>query len=135
MGQLWPPFRPLDPWGIPLLNTVVLVGSGLSVTWSQIELSRGNREEALKRLAITVALGFLFILLQVREFRITRFAINDTVYGSVFFILTGFHGIHVIVGSVFLAVNWVRIYKHHFAPSHHFGFRAGNWYWHFVDVV
>lgn len=111
---------------MPLLNTAVLVGSGFSATWSQIDLSNGDREGALKGLAIAVALGAFFIGLQIREFRGTRFAMNDTVYGSVFFILTGFHGLHVIVGTAFLLVNWVRMYKHHFAPSHHFGFTAGN---------
>lgn len=100
-----------------------------------MDLSNGDREGALKGLAVAVALGAFFIGLQIREFSGTRFAINDTVYGSVFFILTGFHGLHVIVGTAFLLVNWIRMYKHHFAPSHHFGFTAGNWYWHFVDGV
>lgn len=105
IGQLWPPFRPINPWGMPLLNTAVLVGSGFRATWSQMALSKGDREEALKGLGIAVVLGVVFIVLQVREFRMTRFAMNDTVYGSIFFIMTGFHGLHVIVGTAFLMVN------------------------------
>lgn len=120
---------------MPLLNTWVLFGSGVCATWAQRSLSAGDREDALRGLAAAVLLGGLFIFLQLREFSLTRFAINDTVYGSIFFILTGFHGLHVIIGTVFLIVNWLRIFRHHFAPSHHFGFIAGNWYWHFVDGV
>lgn len=91
-------------------------------------MSSGNREWALVMLAIAILLGVFFIFVQLREFRLTRFSINDTVYGSIFFLLTGFHGLHVIIGTVFLRVNWIRIFRQHFAPSHHFGVTAGNWY-------
>lgn len=134
---MWPPegIRPLYPYGVPLLNTVVLVGSGVTVTWCQRCLSGGDREQALLRLAYTVGLGAFFTYLQVEEFFVSRFTIADTVYGSVFFLMTGFHGLHVIIGTIFLFVNFVRIWFHHFSPSHHFGFTAAAWYWHFVDGV
>lgn len=86
-------------------------------------------------LTFTVILGFFFTCLQVQEFYLTRFTIADTVYGSIFFIMTGFHGVHVIAGTVFLLVNVFRLWFHHYSPSHHFGFDAASWYWHFVDVV
>lgn len=83
----------------------------------------------------TIGLGIFFTYLQAEEFHVTRFTIADTVYGSVFFLITGFHGLHVIIGTVFLIVNLFRMWRHHYAPSHHFGFTAASWYWHFVDVV
>lgn len=95
---------PLYPYGVPLLNTVILVGSGFMVTWSQRCLSAGDREQALVGLGYTVGLGVFFTYVQAKEFYATRFTIADTVYGSIFFIMTGFHGLHVIVGTVFLAV-------------------------------
>nr|YP_003208289.1 cytochrome c oxidase subunit III [Lucinella divaricata]ABJ91102.1 cytochrome c oxidase subunit 3 [Lucinella divaricata] len=137
MGHMWPPegILPLYPYGVPLLNTVILVGSGFTVTWSQRCLSAGDREQALVGLFLTVGLGLFFTYIQACEFFATSFTIADTVYGSVFFIMTGFHGIHVIVGTVFLMVCWLRMWRNHFAPSHHFGFTGASWYWHFVDVV
>lgn len=118
--------KPLYPYGVPLLNTVVLLVSGVSVTWCQRCISGGNREEALVALGITTGLGLFFTCLQVQEFFLTRFTIADTVYGSVFFIITGFHGLHVIVGTVFLGVNIFRVWYHHYSPSHHFGFRGAS---------
>lgn len=105
VGGLWPPFKPINPWGIPSLNTALLITSGGFAVLSQRILSSGNREWALVMLAIAILLGVFFIFVQLREFRLTRFCINDTVYGSIFFLLTGFHGLHVIIGTVFLRVN------------------------------
>lgn len=137
IGHMWPPegIRPLYPYGVPLLNTIVLVGSGFTLTWRQRCLSAGNREGALVGLLYTVGLGIFFTYLQAEEFYVTSFTIADTVYGSVFFLITGFHGLHVIIGTIFLIVNVLRVWRHHYAPSHHFGFTAASWYWHFVDVV
>lgn len=133
----WPPngIFPIYPSGVPLLNTVILVGSGFTLTWRQRCLSAGNREEALTGLALTVIIGVVFTGLQAREFFEAKFTIQSKVYGAIFFIITGFHGLHVIIGTVFLAANLARMYYHHYAPSHHFGFTAAAWYWHFVDVV
>lgn len=130
MGRIWPPVGivPLYPYGVPLLNTVVLIGSGTTLTWCQRCLCGGNREEALVALSVTVVLGIFFTCLQIQEFYLTRFTIADTVYGSIFFIITGFHGVHVIVGTIFLFVNVLRIWFHHYSPSHHFGFDAACWY-------
>ena len=137
MGHIWPPegIRPLYPYGVPLLNTIVLVGSGITLTLRQRCLSAGSREGALEGLFYTVFLGCFFTYLQYEEFLSAGFTIADTVYGSIFFIMTGFHGLHVIIGTIFLFVNFLRIGRHHYAPSHHFGFTAAAWYWHFVDVV
>lgn len=106
------------------MNTLILVGSGFTLTWGQRCLSAGDREGTLVRLGITVVMGIVFTGLQVREFFEAKFTIIDSVYGAIFYTITGFHGFHVIVGTVFLMVNWARIYQDHYAPSHHFGFTA-----------
>ena len=94
-----------------------------------------EHREAVRRLGVTVALGLYFTALQVLEYFEASFRIADSVYGTTFFVATGFHGLHVIIGSSFLAVVWVRLLRAHFSPSHHLGFEASAWYWHFVDVV
>lgn len=137
IGVLWPPIgiEPLNPFSIPLLNTAILLSSGATVTWSHHAIVGGNRSEALTGLSVTVLLGLIFTGLQAFEYVEAPFSIADSVYGSTFFMATGFHGFHVIVGTVFLFICLIRLYKSHFTRSHHFGFEAASWYWHFVDVV
>ena len=125
----------LSPFRVPLLNTVVLLGSGATVTWSHHEILCGNYKNAIISLFLTVVLGFFFTYLQVNEYYETRFSLSDNVYGTTFFVATGFHGLHVIIGRVFLLVCTLRMYLRHFTIRHHFGFEAAAWYWHFVDVV
>lgn len=137
IGCTWPPtgIQSLNPFAVPLLNTAVLLASGVSVTWTHHRLLNGNRTQALSSLLITCILGIYFTLLQAIEYYEAPFALADSVYGSTFFVATGFHGLHVIIGSIFLVTNLFRILVHHFTPQDHFGFEAGAWYWHFVDVV
>ena len=107
VGSVWPPagVYPINPFGVPFLNTLILVGSGFMLTWSQSCLSSGRRGEALVRLALTILMAFAFTLLQVNEFFESTFSIIDSNYGRIFFAMTGFHGLHVIVGTLFLVVN------------------------------
>lgn len=133
----WPPegIVTFDPFDLPLMNTLILLLSGTTVTWAHAALLQNNRRELLWGLGFTVALGFIFSLLQAYEYSHAAFGFTDTVYASTFYMATGFHGFHVIVGTIFLAVCWYRAYKGHFTPEQHFGFEAAAWYWHFVDVV
>lgn len=137
LGGCWPPtgIHPLNPLEVPLLNTSVLLASGVSITWAHHSLIEGNRKNMLQGLFITISLGVYFTLLQASEYYEASFTISDGVYGSTFFVATGFHGLHVIIGSTFLIVCFLRQLKFHFTSSHHFGFEAAAWYWHFVDVV
>nr|AWN56279.1 cytochrome c oxidase subunit 3 [Goeldia sp. DPP-2018] len=137
LGSVWPPFGifPFNPFQVPLLNTMILLSSGVSITWCHQSMLNGNWVEAKKSLMMTWVLGVYFLLLQLFEYKMASFSISDSIYGSVFFMSTGFHGFHVIVGTLFLLVMWVRMLKYHFSSSHHFGFEAAAWYWHFVDVV
>lgn len=137
IGQLWPPkgILPFNPLDIPLLNTIILVTSGISVTWTHHSILNNNIEERKKRLIITIILGIYFTSLQAIEYIESPFTISDSVYGSTFFVATGFHGLHVIIGSIFLFICFTRLLKNHFSKQHHFGFEARAWYWHFVDVV
>ncbi len=141
-GQ-WPPAgtQTFDPWDLPLLNTVVLLLSGTTVTWAHHSLIENNRRGLVWGLVLTVALGLLFTTLQAYEYAHAAFGFNrdgdygGNIYGSTFFMATGFHGAHVIIGTVFLFVCLVRAMRGHFTPEQHFGFEAAAWYWHFVDVV
>lgn len=137
LGSLWPPvgIQVFNAFGVPLLNTIVLVSSGVSVTWAHHALISGDYSETTKGLFITVALGIYFTMLQGLEYYEATFSFADRIYGSTFFIATGFHGLHVIVGTLFLLVCLLRHLKGEFRPAHHFGFEAAAWYWHFVDVV
>ena len=137
IGTMWPPIgiTPLSAFQVPLLNTSVLLLSGVRVTWTHHRLEEGDNSRALQGLFLTLALGFYFLFLQYTEYMETPFSIADSVYGSTFFIATGFHGLHVIVGASFLTVCWLRIFFLHFDKGHHVGFLAAAWYWHFVDVV
>nr|QNG56293.1 cytochrome c oxidase subunit III [Palaestes freyreissi] len=137
MGMLWPPknIYPFNPMEIPLLNTLLLLTSGLTVTWAHHSLMENNFNQTTHSLILTVLLGLYFTLLQGYEYIEAPFTIADSVYGSSFFMATGFHGLHVIIGTTFLLVCLIRHLLNHFSPIHHFGFEAAAWYWHFVDVV
>lgn len=137
IGCVWPPHGIMvpNPFHIPLLNTGILLASGATVTWSHMRLLASSRKESIVSLGLTLALGSIFLGLQGLEYYEMPFTIADSVYGSCFYMLTGFHGLHVTVGVLFLFVCLVRIYRHHFSPSHHVGFEIAIWYWHFVDVV
>nr|YP_001434580.1 cytochrome c oxidase subunit III [Asymmetron sp. A TK-2007]BAF76611.1 cytochrome c oxidase subunit 3 [Asymmetron sp. A TK-2007] len=137
VGVTWPPagIHPLNAFAVPLLNTAVLLSSGVTVTWAHHALLDGNRTEAIQALTFTVILGLYFTGLQAWEYYEAPFTIADGIYGSTFFVATGFHGLHVIIGSTFLLVCLIRQYLYHYTSSHHFGFEAAAWYWHFVDVV
>jgi len=125
----------LDPFGFPLLNTFILLCSGTTVTWAHHSLIHGDREGLKKGLWCTILLGLLFTSIQAYEYIHAPFAFKGNIFGATFFMATGFHGAHVIIGTIFLTVCLVRSYKGEFTPKHHFGFEAAAWYWHFVDVV
>nr|YP_009093771.1 cytochrome c oxidase subunit III [Ulomoides dermestoides]AIS67603.1 cytochrome c oxidase subunit III [Ulomoides dermestoides] len=137
IGMLWPPkgIVPFNPTQIPLLNTLILLTSGLTVTWAHHSLMENNFKQTTQGLLLTVILGVYFSALQGFEYIEASFSISDAAYGSSFFMATGFHGIHVIIGTTFLLICLLRHLKNHFSQIHHFGFEAAAWYWHFVDVV
>nr|AHB85661.1 cytochrome c oxidase subunit 3 [Polyplax asiatica] len=137
LGGQWPPegLSPVPYMGVPLMNTVLLLSSGISLTWSHHALIGGMAFRSAFPLLISVLLGGGFLLLQAEEYSECSFSISDSSFGSLFFVSTGFHGVHVMIGTVFLSVNLVRVISAHFSPHHHLGFEAGAWYWHFVDVV
>ena len=124
-----------DPWGIPLVNTLILLSSGCTVTWAHHALLKNDRRGLVLGLVATVLLGMLFTALQAYEYVHAGFSYAGHGYGSTFFMATGFHGAHVIIGTIFLFVCLLRAAKGHFTPKQHFGFEAAAWYWHFVDVV
>ena len=136
----WPPegITPVPAWEIPLLNTLILLLSGTTVTWAHHALREGDRTTTFRALLLTVALGATFTGFQVYEyFHLIHlgFTITDGIFGSAFYMATGFHGFHVIIGTIFLFVCLMRARAGHFTPQQHFGFEAAAWYWHFVDVV
>nr|AUO29127.1 cytochrome oxidase subunit 3 [Platorchestia japonica] len=137
VGGQWPPTSIVvfNPFQIPLLNTAILLASGMTVTWSHHAIMEKNHSQSIKGLILTLILGVYFTFLQALEYYEAPFSIADSVYGSVFFVATGFHGLHVIIGSTFLAACLFRLFKGHFSNKHHTGFEAAIWYWHFVDVV
>nr|ARH53823.1 cytochrome c oxidase subunit 3 [Elaphrus cupreus] len=137
LGNMWPPMgiTPFNPLQIPLLNTLILLSSGVTVTWAHHSLMENNYTQALQGLLFTVLLGIYFSILQAFEYIESPFTIADSVYGSTFFMATGFHGLHVLIGTSFLLVCLIRHIYNHFSSIHHFGFEAAAWYWHFVDVV
>jgi cytochrome c oxidase subunit 3 len=132
-------FETMAAWGIPALNTLILLTSGATVTWAHWGLKRDNRKQLILGLFITAALGLTFVGLQAYEYGHAMTHMNLTlgtgIYGSVFYMLTGFHGFHVTVGSLMLITIFLRSVAGHFTPKHHFAFEAVAWYWHFVDVV
>jgi len=137
LGSTWPPLgvRPLCATNVPLLNTLLLLTSGATVTWSHHCLLSSLYFSCFISLALTLVLGVLFSLLQGYEYFECSFTIADSAYGSCFFLATGFHGLHVLLGTLFLSVMLVRVSASHFSCSRHLGFVFACWYWHFVDVV
>ena len=148
LGGVWPPehIQVFDPWHLPLVNTLILLTSGTTVTWAHHALLKDDRQGLKWGLAATVVLGLLFTAVQAYEYAHAHFAFSrelanvppeeqGNIYGSTFFMATGFHGFHVIVGTIFLIVCLLRAMAGHFKPKGHFGFEAAAWYWHFVDVV
>jgi cytochrome c oxidase subunit III len=136
-GQ-WPPAsvpEVLDAFDLPLLNTLILLCSGTTVTWAHHSLIHGDRQGLKQGLWLTILLGLMFTSIQAYEYAVAPFPFGTNTYGSAFFMATGFHGFHVIIGTIFLIVCLRRAYLGHFTPRQHFGFEAAAWYWHFVDVV
>jgi cytochrome c oxidase subunit III len=134
----WPPagIKTFDPWDIPFINTLILLLSGTTVTWAHHSIEHDDQESAVKALGITVLLGLTFSMLQAYEYHHAAFKLTDGVYAANFYLATGFHGIHVIVGTIFLTVCYFRARKGHFKVGNgHLGFEFAAWYWHFVDIV
>ncbi len=138
-GKVGGEFHVMEAWGIPFWNTIILLTSGLTVTWAHWGLKKGNRGQLILGLFLTVALGFTFFGLQMHEYGEAYSHMNlkltSGIYGTTFFMLTGFHGLHVTIGAIMLAVMLLRSIKGHFTAENHFAFEAASWYWHFVDVV
>lgn len=137
IGREWPPqnIEQFNPYQLPLFNTVILLSSGVTITWRHYSILNKNWGRAKFRLLITIYLGMLFTCIQMFEYNEASFIFRDSIFGSIFFLTTGFHGIHVVVGSIFLLVTCLRLRKFHFSSFHHFGFEGASWYWHFVDVI
>jgi len=137
LGGQWPPvgIDVLDPLHLPLFNTITLLLSGTTVTWAHHALLHNDRKGLVWGLALTIILGVIFSYVQFYEYAHAPFAFAGSIYGSTFFMATGFHGFHVIIGTIFLTVCLIRAMKGQFTPQKHFGFEAAAWYWHFVDVV
>jgi cytochrome c oxidase subunit 3 len=137
LGAQWPPLgiEPVNPFELPLLNTVILLSSGATVTYAHHSLIQGKRSGALYGSIATILLAVIFTGFQGLEYSVSSFTISDGAFGTCFFFGTGFHGIHVIVGTLFLSVALWRIYQYHLTDNHHLGFEGGILYWHFVDVV
>lgn len=137
IGLNWPPKNIItfNPYNIPLLNSLILISSGITLTWSHNCLL--NKKYLITNIILitTILLGILFTIIQYIEYYETSFCINDRIFRSIFFIITGFHGLHVIIGIIFLSVCYIRIKKYHLSSNHHFNFERRSWYWHFVDVI
>jgi cytochrome c oxidase subunit 3 len=137
IGGVWPPenIETMEAFHLPLMMTLILLLSGTTVTWAHHAIVEGDRKTASVALGLTVILGILFSCFQVYEYGHATFGFKDGIYPSTFYMATGFHGFHVLIGTIFLAVCWFRVRSGHFTPKSHFGFEAAAWYWHFVDVV
>ena len=138
-GHVGGDFEPMGAFGLPFINTLLLLSSGVTCTWAHHGLLAKNRDQLIKGLIATVGLGFLFVTFQAFEYyeayHEMGLTLGSGIYGSTFFMLTGFHGLHVCVGAIILSVVLFRSWKGHFSPENHFAFEAAAWYWHFVDVV
>lgn len=133
----WPPvgIKGVAPWSWPLANTALLISSGITVTWAHRAMVSRNRKEVTQGLLATITYAILFTCIQFYEYITIAWSINDSVYGSLFFMLTGFHGLHVIIGTIFLIVCLLRHLNFHFTCDHHVGLECAIWYWHFVDII
>ncbi len=135
---VWPPvgIETFDPWHLPLINTLILLCSGAAATWAHHALvHEDNRKDVKSGLILAIGLGLIFTVFQAYEYGHAAFGFGGNIYGANFFMATGFHGFHVIVGTIFLFICLLRVYRGHFTPTNHLGFEAAAWYWHFVDVV
>lgn len=135
---VWPPvgIETFDPWHLPLINTLILLCSGAAATWAHHALvHEDNRKDLKTGLWLAIVLGAIFTVFQVYEYSHAAFGFAGNIYGANFFMATGFHGFHVVIGTIFLAICLNRVYQGHFTPQQHLGFEAAAWYWHFVDVV
>lgn len=134
---VWPPkgIHPLDPFDYPYFNTLILLLSGTTITWAHHALLQGHTKDVLKGIGFTVLLGLTFTSIQAYEYVHATFGFKEGIYPSTFYMATGFHGVHVIIGTLFLIVCWFRARLGQFTPDRHVGFEAAAWYWHFVDVV
>ncbi|MBP7241517.1 cytochrome c oxidase subunit 3 [Amaricoccus sp.] len=138
IDNTWPPpgIEVFDPWHLPLINTLILLCSGCAATWAHHALVHDNRRDEMKMgLWLAIGLGVFFTIVQAYEYSHAHFGFSGNIYGANFFMATGFHGAHVIIGTIFLTVCLVRVYYGHFTSEQHVGFEAAAWYWHFVDVV
>nr|ALO64461.1 cytochrome c oxidase subunit III [Hylaeus confusus] len=137
IGSMWPPkmINMFNPYDIPLLNSIILISSGLTITWSHHSLINNKMNSSLKSLFMSIMLGIYFSSLQAIEYFEAQFCFNDSIFGSTFFMMTGFHGLHVIIGILFLSTCHIRMTDNNFSKIHHFHFEAASWYWHFVDIV
>lgn len=137
LGAQWPPMgiQAVNPFELPLLNTIILLSSGVTVTYAHHSIIKGNRYGALNGLVATVVLALIFTALQGVEYSVSSFTISDGAFGSCFYLATGFHGLHVMIGTAFLAVGLWRVMAYHSTENHHLGLESGILYWHFVDVV
>lgn len=138
-GEVGGHFTPMEAWGIPAINTLILLTSGVTVTWAHWGLKKNSRAQLILGLILTIALGVTFLTLQAHEYihayEQLNLKLGTGIYGTTFFMLTGFHGLHVTIGVIMLTVMLIRSIFGHFTPDHHFAFEAAAWYWHFVDVV
>nr|AMX74097.1 cytochrome c oxidase subunit III [Chiropterargas boueti]AMX74110.1 cytochrome c oxidase subunit III [Chiropterargas boueti] len=137
IGSVWPPngINIFNPYSIPLLNTTILLSSGITVTWAHHSMLNNNYKFFMLAMQITIIFGITFSYFQLLEYKQGLFSMSDSVYGSTFYMATGFHGLHVIIGTLFLTVMYLRMFMNQMSKSHHFGLEASAWYWHFVDVV
>nr|YP_010238774.1 cytochrome c oxidase subunit III [Telenomus remus]QTE20724.1 cytochrome c oxidase subunit III [Telenomus remus]QUJ09546.1 cytochrome c oxidase subunit III [Telenomus remus] len=139
IGQSWPPSGMksliMNPYNLPLLNTIILISSGMFLSMAHYSIIVKNYEKANILMYLTILLGIIFTLIQNYEYSNAMFSIFTSSYGTTFFMMTGFHGIHVLIGTIFILVSYLRLKFYHFSNIHHIGFEASAWYWHFVDVV
>lgn len=137
IGNNWPPknINFFNPINTPLLNTIILLSSGISITWRHWRILNNSIKNRKLSLILTSFLGIYFTYLQFTEYKESPFCINDSSFGRIFFIITGFHGLHVIIGTIFIIISLYRLTLYQFSNKHHFGFEARTWYWHFVDVI
>ncbi len=137
IGFVWPPetIETVSPFHLPLLMTMILLLSGSTVTWAHHAILKDDKQDTVLALGLSVFLGVMFLGFQVFEYGHLKFGFTEGIYPSTFYMATGFHGFHVLIGTIFLAVTWIRAMRGHFNKDRHFGFEAAAWYWHFVDVV
>nr|ABB92704.1 cytochrome c oxidase subunit III [Vanhornia eucnemidarum] len=137
IGMQWPPMNisPFNPFNIPLMNTIILISSSSTITWSHHAMLNNKYNSSILSMMSTITLSMIFMYFQYLEYSNSKFSINDSIYGSIFFMTTGFHGTHVIIGSIFLSINLIRMMNKQFSSHNHFGMEASIWYWHFVDMI